>query len=99
MFLAQLLVKMAHVEVEIHLPVEPQSSSTVATGTRFTLGWPRRRSISPSYPRCSQRARQRRIWRSLGPRISAAWNHGIVFAMARKITSCTFIARSTAALG
>jgi hypothetical protein len=29
--------------------------------------------------------------------ISAACHHVIFFAMARKITSCTFIARSTAA--
>ena len=31
------------------------------------------------------------------PRISAACHHVIFFAMARKIASCTFIARSTAA--
>jgi len=31
------------------------------------------------------------------PMISAACHHVIFFAMARKMTSCTFIARSTAA--
>jgi len=46
-----------------------------------------------------QRSRQRRICRSLMPMISAACHHVILFAMARKITSCTFIARSTAAFG
>jgi len=33
------------------------------------------------------------------PMISAACHHVIFFAMALSITSCTFIARSTAALG
>jgi len=33
------------------------------------------------------------------PMISAACHQLIFFAMARRITSCTFIARSTAALG
>ena len=40
--------------------------------------------------------RQRRILRSEIPRISAACHHVIRFAMACKITSCTFIARSQA---
>jgi hypothetical protein len=35
--------------------------------------------------------------RSLIPTISAACHHVILFTMARKITSCTFIARSIAA--
>jgi hypothetical protein len=35
--------------------------------------------------------------RSLIPMISAACHHVIFFASARKITSCTFIARSIAA--
>jgi hypothetical protein len=37
------------------------------------------------------------IWRSLMPMISAAWHQVIFFAIARKITSCVFTARSTAA--
>ncbi len=45
-----------------------------------------------SYPSC-----HRRICRSLIPMISAACHHVIFFAIARKITSCIFIARSTAA--
>ena len=50
-------------------------------------------------PRSSYRSRHRRICRSLSPMISAACHHVIFFAMARSITSCTFIARPTAALG
>jgi hypothetical protein len=42
--------------------------------------------------------RQRRMCRSLMPMISAAWYHVIFFAIARNITSRTFIARSVAAL-
>jgi hypothetical protein len=39
------------------------------------------------------------IDRSLIPMISAVCHHVIFLAIARNITSCTFIARSTAALG
>lgn len=39
------------------------------------------------------------LLRSVMARISAACHEVIFFAIARKITSCTFIARSTAALG
>jgi hypothetical protein len=39
------------------------------------------------------------ISRSLMPRISAACHQVIFFAIACNITSCTFIARSIAALG
>jgi hypothetical protein len=41
----------------------------------------------------------RRMCRSLMPRISAACHQVIFFAIACNITSCTFIARSIAALG
>jgi hypothetical protein len=47
--------------------------------------------------KCEKQTRQRRMCRSLMPMISAACHHVIFFAMARKITSCTFIARSIAA--
>jgi len=48
--------------------------------------------------RCTPRLRPSwTICRSLTPMISAACHQVIRFAIARKITSCTFIARSTAA--
>ena len=47
----------------------------------------------------AEAGRHRRIVRSETPTISAACHQLIRFAIARRITSCTFIARSTAALG
>ena len=48
-------------------------------------------------PCCSYRHFHRRMLRTEIPMISAACHQVIRFAIARKITSCTFIARSCAA--
>src|SRR5262245_48503817 len=56
-----------------------------------------RRSYSATAPPASNRARQRRTLRGSRPRMSAAWSHVRVPLNARMSTSCSFMARSTAA--
>src|SRR5436309_1069631 len=56
-----------------------------------------RRSYSATAPPASNRARQRRTLRGSRPRMSAACSHVRVPLNARMMTSCRFMARSTAA--
>ena len=79
--------------------IGPRLLGTSPDEARVLLGTPRRLSSNPAKPLASYRFFQRRIWRSLMPIISAACHHLIFPAVARKSTSCSFIARSTAVLG
>src|ERR1035438_4186535 len=100
MFLDELLVKVPHVQIEVLFSIQADNLLCLSLRqTRLLLGTPRRRSSTRWKPLASYRFFQRRIWRSLMPIISAACHHLIFPAVARKSTSCSFIARSTAVLG
>jgi hypothetical protein len=95
-FLAQLLVKVPHVEVRVLLLVQPQhllprpQRHALRAGPTSPPVEPPVRTVLLVAPR------QRRRLRTEIPKISAACHQVSRFALARKITSCTFIARSQA---
>ena len=92
------LVKVPHVQIEVLLPVDPSTCSTSGTGTRWGEGLP---------PRRSTRSILAELFVALPPTPHmpitdaddlGSLRHQVIFlAKACKITSCAFIARSTAA--
>ncbi len=52
-FLDELLMKVAHVQIEVPVPVQAQNLFRLHFGTRLLLGFRRRRSSRPSVPSTS----------------------------------------------
>src|ERR1700683_1259593 len=96
----QLFVKVPHIQIEILLPVE--SEHLLHGGHRHPPGGrlataPVEQSVITKPPVAFPPTPHRTIERSLIATTSAACHHVIFFAITRKMTSCTFIARSIAA--